>query len=115
MPIKPDDDSVKLINETFIAIKQFIKPKLNLFRTFLTELRLKEFDMNPENMTMIQNDFVEMRKTFSATADDLHSMLILSRMLGIIQNKTILDADSWNQAKQMEEERRRRIDLLSKK
>lgn len=115
VPIKPDDDSINLMHETFTAIKQFIKPKLNLFRTFLTELRLREFDMNPENMSMIQNDFVEMRKEFNATADDLHSMLILSRMLGIIQNKTILDAESWNQAKQMEAKRRHRIELLPKK
>lgn len=70
--------------------------------------------MNPENMKMIQEDFIEMRRTFNATADDLHMMLILSRMLGIIHGKSALDADSWNQAKSMESERRKRIDALPK-
>lgn len=77
-------------------------------------MRLQEFDMNPENMQMIQQDFIEMRRTFNASADDLHIMLILSRMLGIIQGKKALDAQSWNQAKSMEAERRKRIDALPK-
>lgn len=60
-------------------------------------MRLQEFDMNPDNVKMIQEDFLEMRRSFNASADDLHMMLILSRMLGIIQGKTTLDAQSWNQ------------------
>lgn len=115
IPLKTDADSIRLINETFVAIRQFLKPKLDLIRNFLTIQRLQEFDMQPQNMEMIQNDFVEMRRTFNATADDLHSMLILSRMLSIIQGKSILDADSWNQAKRLEEERRKRIKELPKK
>lgn len=111
----PDEDSVRLINETFAAIRQFLKPKLHSIRLLLTMMRLKEFDMSPENMSMIQNDFVEMRKSFNATAEDLHSMLILSRMLGIIGSKTTLDAECWSRAKQMEEERRKRISSLPKK
>lgn len=64
---------------------------------------------------MIQNDFVEMRRNFNATADDLHSLLILSRMMGILQGKQVLDTNIWNEAKRMEEERRRRVELLAKK
>lgn len=78
-------------------------------------MRLKEFDMNPEHMDQIQTDFVEMRRSFNATADDLHIMMVLSRLLGIIQGKKMLDADSWNQAKVMETERRQRINAISKK
>lgn len=70
--------------------------------------------MNPENMKMIQEDFIEMRRSFNASADDLHMMLILSRMLGILQGKTILDDQSWNRAKAMESERRTRIEALPK-
>lgn len=84
IPVKADTDTIPQINETYIAAKQFLKPKLNLIRRFLTEMRLSDFDMNPENMKMIQEDFIEMRRSFNATADDLHMMLILSRMLGII-------------------------------
>ncbi|XP_031627150.1 mini-chromosome maintenance complex-binding protein [Contarinia nasturtii] len=114
IPIKVDEDTISLINETFVALKQFLKPKLNVIRRFLTEMRLQEFDMNPENTEMIQEDFIEMRRTFNASADDLHMMMILSRMLGIIQGKKMLDAQSWNQAKTMESERRKRVEALPK-
>lgn len=77
-------------------------------------MRIQDFDMNPQNMKMIQDDFIEMRRLFNASADDLHMLLILSRMLGIIQGKKLLDAESWNQAKSMEMERRKRIDALPK-
>lgn len=96
-------------------MKQFLKPRLNVIRRFLTEMRLKEFDMNPEHMNQIQTDFLEMRRAFNATADDLHIMLVLSRLLGIIQGNQMLDAKSWDQAKAMENERRDRIKLFSKK
>lgn len=109
-----DTDAIALINETFVAVKRFLKPKLDGLRRFLTELRLQDFDMNPQNMQMIQDDFIEMRRSFKATADDLHTMLILSRMLGIIHGKKTLDAESWNRAKAMEMERRTRIDALPK-
>lgn len=112
--MKGDNDAISVINETFVALNQFLKPKLNAIRRFLTEMRLQDFDMNPENMKMIQEDFVEMRRSFNASADDLHMMLILSRMLGIIQGKKTLDAESWNQAKLMEAERRKRVELLPK-
>lgn len=64
---------------------------------------------------MIQNDFVEMRRNFNATAEDLHCLLILSRMMGILQGKKVLDTNVWNEAKRMEEDRRCRIELLPKK
>lgn len=112
--MKIDTDANLHMNETFVALKQFLKPKLNAVRSFLTEMRLQEFDMNPQNMQMIQEDFIEMRRSFNASADDLHMMLILSRMLGIIQGKKILDTESWNRAKAMEAERRRRIEALPK-
>lgn len=109
-----DPDAVRLINETFEAVRQFLKPRLNAIRCFLTELRLRDFDMNPSNMQMIQDDFIAMRSKFNATADDLHILLIVSRLLGIMQGKCTLDEDSWNTAKAMETERRLRIEALPK-
>lgn len=64
---------------------------------------------------MIQNDFVAMRKEYNASAEDLHALLILSRMVGKLQGKPILDAQAWNEAKRMEEDRRRRVSLLPRK
>lgn len=66
--------------------------------------------MNPDDTDMIQNDFVEMRKADSVTnADDLHSLLVLSRLLAIARGKQILDKESWNLAKNMEMKRRQRV------
>lgn len=115
IPLKVDTDTIAHINETFTAVKQFLKPRLNMIRRFLTEKRLQEFDINPEHMEQIQTDFLEMRRSFNATADDLHILLVLSRLLGIIQGKKMLDAETWNHAKAMETERRDRINAISKK
>lgn len=115
IPLKVDTDAIAHINETFTAVKQFLKPRLNMIRRFLTEKRLQEFDINPEHMEQIQTDFLEMRRSFNATADDLHILLVLSRLLGIIQGKKMLDAETWNHAKAMETERRDRINAISKK
>lgn len=112
IPLKPDNDAIQHIQETFVAVKQFLKPKLNDIRCFLTDMRLKEFGMNPENMQMIQDYFVEMRRKHNASADDLHSMLVLSRLMGILQGKNTLDEESWNRSKAMEEERRARLSNL---
>lgn len=109
MNLSSDPDAVQHINETFAATKQFLKPKLNAIRQYLTEMRLQEFDMEPSSMEMIQKDFIEMRREFNAGAEDLHAMLVLSRMLGILHGKSTLDAESWQYAKQMERERRSRI------
>lgn len=72
-------------------------------------MRLKDFNMMSENMNMVQDDFVQMRRQYNASADDLHSMMILSRLIGIVEGKEILDEEIWKRAKVMEDERRSRI------
>lgn len=64
---------------------------------------------------MIQEDFVAMRKDYNASADDLHTMLIVSRMLGILKGRINLDSASWNAAKQLEQIRRDRVNVIPKK
>lgn len=64
---------------------------------------------------MIQDDFVIMRKDYNASADDLHTMLILSRMIGILHGKTSLDTESWNEAKRLERARRERVNVIPSK
>lgn len=65
---------------------------------------------------MIQNDFVQMKKeNGEVSAQDLHSLLVLSRLLGLSQVKSCMSREIWEQAKQLERERKGRIDLLSKR
>ncbi|XP_023291603.2 mini-chromosome maintenance complex-binding protein [Lucilia cuprina] len=117
LPLKTNTESIQLITETLKAAHHYLNQnsRLDQFRRFLTLAKTSQFSMNPDDTEMIQNDFVEMRKADSVTnADDLHSLLVLSRLLAIAQGKEILDKESWNMAKEMETKRRQRLSELPK-
>ncbi|XP_055530968.1 mini-chromosome maintenance complex-binding protein [Wyeomyia smithii] len=114
LPLLPDSDAIKLIGETLKAGKHFIQPKLTDMRKFLTLQRIQEFDMKTFDPEIIQNDFIQMRKEFDASADDLHSLLVLARLIGLSRGKKMLDRECWEYAKQLERERKRRTDLFAK-
>lgn len=112
--MKPDADTIRLIKETIEAGKHFLKPKLNTFRKCLTTLRIKEFSMDTEDTSFIQKDYVTMRQERNATADDLHQLLVLSRLIALTSGKSKLDKDCWEQSKVLEEERVNRVFNLKK-
>lgn len=117
MPLKTDAESASLITETLKAANHYLSQnsRLEQFRRYLTKSKISEFTMNPDDTEMIQNDFVEMRKTNSVTgADDLHALLVLSRLLAIARGKQMLDKESWEMAKEMETKRRQRVAELPK-
>lgn len=117
MPLKTDAKSIELIEETLKAAHHYLNQnsRLEQFRRFLTLAKISTFTMNPDDTEMIQNDFVEMRKADSViSADDLHSLLVLSRLLAIARGKEMLDKESWNLAKDMETKRRQRVSELPK-
>lgn len=116
VPIQTDAESVSLINETLKAAHHYLQPgRLEQFRRFLTLAKICKFDMNTEQSEMIQTDFVEMRRNnIVKNADDLHLLLVLSRLLAIARGKTLLDKESWELAKEMELKRRQRIHELPK-
>lgn len=64
---------------------------------------------------MIENDFVDMRKESGATADDLHSLIVLSRLIALCRGKTTLNDELWKHARSLESERRKRIASIRKK
>lgn len=105
------------MTETLKAANHYLSQnsRLEQFRRYLTNAKTSDFTMNPGDTEMIQNDFVEMRKTNSVTsADDLHSLLVLSRLLAIARGKNVLDKESWELAKEMESKRRQRLSELPK-
>ncbi|XP_062557776.1 mini-chromosome maintenance complex-binding protein [Armigeres subalbatus] len=114
-PLAPDVDAIKMIGETLKAGKHFIQPKLIEMRKFLTRQRIQEFDMKNFNPEIIQNDFVQMRKENDASADDLHSLLVLARLLGLSRGKSTMDQECWEYAKQLEQERKNRLEMLAKR
>lgn len=115
LPIIPDLDAVKLIGETIKAGKHFIQPKLSDMRKFLTLQRIQEFDMKTFDPEVIQNDFIQMRKECDASAEDLHSLLVLARLIGLSRGKKMLDRECWEYAKQLELERKNRMELFAKR
>lgn len=114
-PLIPDVDAVKMIEQTLKAGKHFIQPKLTEMRKFLTQQRIQEFDMKNFDPEVIQNDFIQMRKDGVASADDLHSLLVLARLLGLSRGKNSMDRDCWEYAKQLEQERKSRMEMFAKR
>lgn len=87
----------------------FLKPKLNAVRRYLTECRLRDFNIGEEETKMIENDFVAMREEANMDIDHLHSLLVLSRLIGIAKGQTSLDTPAWETAKHLEIERIKRV------
>uniref|UniRef100_A0A8D8C789 Mini-chromosome maintenance complex-binding protein n=2 Tax=Culex pipiens TaxID=7175 RepID=A0A8D8C789_CULPI len=114
-PLLPDPDTVPLIDETLKAGKHFSQPKLAEMRRFLTVQRIRDFDMKTFDPEIIQNDFLRMRKEVDASAEDLHSLLVLARLAGLSRGKISLDSECWEHAKELEQERKRRVELFAKK
>uniref|UniRef100_A0A0K8V9G6 Mini-chromosome maintenance complex-binding protein n=1 Tax=Bactrocera latifrons TaxID=174628 RepID=A0A0K8V9G6_BACLA len=111
VPIEYDDQSIEVIEESLKAARHYLNPtRLNQFRRFLTTAKLTEFNVNPAESEMIQNDFVEMRKNKSIRdAEELHHLLVLARLLAVARGKNVLDKDAWELAKQMESTRQQRF------
>uniref|UniRef100_A0A182PU86 Mini-chromosome maintenance complex-binding protein n=1 Tax=Anopheles epiroticus TaxID=199890 RepID=A0A182PU86_9DIPT len=116
LPIIPDLDAIKLIDETIKAGRHFITPKLDDMRRFLTAARVCEFDMKTLDPTVVQDDFVRMRtENGSVTMDDLHALFVLARLLGLSRGRKALRREHWERAKELESERRNRMELFSNK
>lgn len=86
-----------------------MKPKLNAVRKYLTECRLREFSIDDAETKMIENDFVKMREESQLEVEHLHSLLVISRLVGISKGMSRLDVSSWEMAKHLEIERIKRV------
>lgn len=105
-------DSVGLINESIKTGLHCIKPKLNALRRYLTRCRIETFNIGDEETKMIESDFVKMREGVGSNfqVEDLHSLLVLSRLIGKSRGLSKLDANCWEMAKQLEIERNARME-----
>lgn len=114
VPLQPADAvAVTQIRETLAAARHFLQQpmsKLTAIRKLLTQLKLVKFEMGTECLETIQTDFVQMRRNDKQSgADDLHALLVLSRLLGICRGDAQLSAEMWEKAKRMETQRRERL------
>uniref|UniRef100_A0A336LJY3 Mini-chromosome maintenance complex-binding protein n=1 Tax=Culicoides sonorensis TaxID=179676 RepID=A0A336LJY3_CULSO len=112
IPLKPSSD-LTIMKETFVAVKHFIAPKLVAMRKFLTTQRKSEFSVDPEHADMIQNDFVQMRTVNDKMgAEDLHSLLVLSRLMGLARGQNLMSKELWECTKSLEAERKERLSQM---
>ncbi|XP_016987537.1 mini-chromosome maintenance complex-binding protein [Drosophila rhopaloa] len=116
MPINADTKAVELIGESLKAAHHYLQPaRLLQFRKYLTTARISSFSVSEEHTEMIQQDFVDMRKAnVKSNADDLHGLLVLSRLLGIARGRETLDKETWQLATEFEAKRRSRLQSLPK-
>lgn len=87
-----------------------MKPTLNLVRKYLTECRLSDFEIGAEETKMIETDFVKMREETNLQVEHLHSLLVVSRLIGVSKGQKTLDTSSWETAKRLEIERNNRVE-----
>ncbi|EDW03666.1 GH10377 [Drosophila grimshawi] len=116
LPIRADVKAVELYEESLKAALHYLQPaRLQQFRSYLTLARSSQFSVSEDLTEMIQLDFVDMRKAnVKSSADDLHGLLVLSRLLGIARGKLALDKETWHLATEFESTRRQRLQALPK-
>lgn len=83
---------------------------LSRIRDYLTYVKLAHYDFSADLQKVVENDFVEMRRTgHPITADDLHSLLVLARLLSLSMGQMTLNVETWEKAKFMEMTRKCRL------
>lgn len=50
-----------------------------------------------------------MRQNSKITADDLHQLLVLTRLICLSEGKSLLDEECWKKARDLEFERKSRL------
>lgn len=103
--LKPESDAVELVNENIAAGVHYIKPRLNSIRRYLVQCRHANFEIEEEETKMIEKDFAKMREDANLQVDELHCLMVVSRLIGISEGKAKLDESAWNTAKGLEIER----------
>ncbi|XP_008299244.1 mini-chromosome maintenance complex-binding protein [Stegastes partitus] len=86
--------------------------QLNKFRIYLSVARLLDYSISDEVTKAVEDDFVDMRKDDpqSISAEDLHRMLVVARLLSLSLGQTSLSRDCWLRAKHTEVLRRSRME-----
>ncbi|XP_060535093.1 mini-chromosome maintenance complex-binding protein [Cylas formicarius] len=108
--LTPEESCLNTFPEILEAARHFLKPDvLNDIRTYLTRARLAEYEISGGVEELIQEEFVQMRQEGAVTADDLHHLLVLARLICLSEGKNTLDNECWKKACQLEKLRKSRL------
>ena len=93
------------------AVREYLDQRLrDQIRGYLTRLRDAEYQIPAAVQKQIQDDFVEMRQMDSkkVTADSLHALLTLSRLMSISRGDRELSLETWDHVMRLEAARQAR-------
>ncbi len=114
MKAKVDDEAA--VAERFASVgKELEVALLERLRKYITLCRNRKFDLSDEMQKFVEEDFVATRQASpSFTTDDLHSLMVLARLLSLSKGEAGLTKSIWTEAKAMEAERKQRMAHLPK-
>lgn len=108
--LKPERICIDTFAEILDAAKYFLKPELlNDARKYLTQARLIKYEISDKVEDFIQEQLVKMRQNGNVSADDLHNLLVLARLVSLSKGKSHMDEECWKKACEMEKQRKARI------
>ncbi|KAI5644168.1 mini-chromosome maintenance replisome factor domain-containing protein [Phthorimaea operculella] len=112
LPLRPEESSLEIFQAIVEAATYYLKEDImNTIRTYLTSLKMVKYTIS-ENLQFVEEDFIAMRNNpegEQVTADDLHRLLVLARLVSLARGRNELHKDCWDIAKNMEAERLQRI------
>ncbi|XP_053606631.1 mini-chromosome maintenance complex-binding protein [Plodia interpunctella] len=113
VPLRPEESSLKIFAAIVEAASYYLKEDImNIIRTYLTSLKLVKYTIS-EDLKFVEDDFIEMRRTSDpqhpVSADELHRLLVLARLVSLSRGFDTLHKDCWDVARHMEKERAQRL------
>ena len=101
MKIPKEADTKRVVH----AVSEYLDQRLlDQLRRYLTLVRDADYQIPADVQKQIQEDFVEMRQMDSqnVTADSLHSLLTLSRLVAISKGDRSLSLETWDHVVRLE-------------
>ncbi|CAH0729506.1 unnamed protein product, partial [Brenthis ino] len=111
--LRPEESSLEIFDAIVEAATYYLKEEImTAIRTYLTNLKLVKYTIS-EDLQFVEDDFIEMRNNSDndspVTADDLHRLLVLARLVSLSRGHATLDKECWDITKDMENERLQRL------
>lgn len=105
MRLLAEPDAIVDVNETFEAARFFMSgTRLSAVRKYLSVLRLRQCDMS--NIEFVGPEWANLRQqNVHLKQDDLHRLLVISRLIALSYGHLILTKDDWDKAVVMELDR----------
>lgn len=110
VPLAPEEASVETFGEILQAANHFLNPELLAdIRKYLTQARLIKYEISEDLQEVVQEEFVRMRQNSNITAEDLHGLLVLARLICLSEGNGQLNVSCWRKACEMEAKRKARL------